>query len=585
MSVHVTSSPSTLKPPMPVEARTSLSWQKSSLTFPAAIVGLVLVFTTLPYLFGYLRTPSTKTFMGIMLDVPDTTQYWAWMREMGHAWVISNPLTSEPNDPVFFNLLWGFLGHFQSFTGLDQVWVYQLFRVGAILFFGWLAWDFCRFVFARPLAYRTAYALVMLGSGWGWLSVAIKQFTGTLSNPLSVFIAEPNGFYSALAFPHLIFSAALIMGIFRLALLAGERESYAPALEAAGMALVLGLEHTYDLLIVYAALGAYWLWRVVRFHRFEWFWVRIGLIIGLVSAFPSLYSAYLTTSNATWKGVLGQYGNGLVFTPDPFNLLILMGPLLLLAFLGLKAAQPPTLHKTTPAQAHVLPERLEFVKAWFVVGCFLIYIPTDFQIKMLNGWQVPIFMLAVAAVLGPIRGILGALTWRRERLAWQCWFEPGLCAIILLLALPTTFYLFGWRLVDLNRTAEPYYLQKDEVAAIKWLGNPPQGPGIVLASETLGQYVAPLSGQRPFLAHWAMTLDYYKKRDLTAEALAPATTPERRTAILSQYHVKYVVYGSAEKRLAPALDGPGLTRVYSSPQADVYLFEPANPGGLSENRN
>jgi hypothetical protein len=42
--------------------------------FPVAVTGLVLVFTSLPYLFGYLRAPKGKAFMGIMLDVPDTTQ-------------------------------------------------------------------------------------------------------------------------------------------------------------------------------------------------------------------------------------------------------------------------------------------------------------------------------------------------------------------------------------------------------------------------------------------------------------------------------------------------------------------------------
>jgi hypothetical protein len=324
MSVHVDSpSPfNNLAVPAPAKPKTIVSPRNLEVLFPAAITGLVVIFTGLPYLYGYWRTPQDKTFMGIMLDVPDTTQYWAWMREMGHAWVISNPLTSEANDPVFFNLLWGILGHLQALSGLDQAWIYQLFRVAAIGLFGWVAWVFCRFIFARPLAYRVAYALILLGSGWGWLPVAVKQFTGSLSNPLSVFIAEPNGFYSALAFPHLIFSAALIMGIFRLTLTAGETGRVGPAWLAAGLALVLGLEHTYDLLIVYGALGAYWLWRVARFRRPEWLWIRIGLIIGLVSALPSLYSAYLTMANPTWKGVLAQYGNGLVFTPDPFNLLI-----------------------------------------------------------------------------------------------------------------------------------------------------------------------------------------------------------------------------------------------------------------------
>src|SRR5258706_220146 len=97
----------TIPKPPELEIAVKPEANRLELAFPALITGFVLILTSLPYLCGYLRAPQAKTFIGIMLDVPDTTQYWAWMREMGQAWFISNPLTSEPNDPVYFNLLWG----------------------------------------------------------------------------------------------------------------------------------------------------------------------------------------------------------------------------------------------------------------------------------------------------------------------------------------------------------------------------------------------------------------------------------------------------------------------------------------------
>ena len=36
--------------------------------------------------------------------------------------------------------------------------------------------------------------------------------------------------------------------------------------------------------------------------------------------------------------------------------------------------------------------------AWFVANFFLLYIPTDFQVHMLNGWQVPMGILATLAL-------------------------------------------------------------------------------------------------------------------------------------------------------------------------------------------
>jgi uncharacterized membrane protein len=282
---------------------------------------------------------------------------------------------------------------------------------------------------------------------------------------------------------------------------------------------------------------------------------------------PSLYSVYITTANATWKGVLAQYGNAGVFTPDPLNLVILLGPLLLLAFVGLFASQPPTLNSQSPGEIQIGKERLQFVKVWFVIGCFLIYIPANFQIKMLNGWQVPIFMLATAALFGTVNALV---TKRLRSLLVTRYSLLLLCVVAVLIAIPTSLYLFSWRFVDLNRTGLPYYLEKDELAAMSYIENAPSG--IVLASEDLGQYVAPRTGQRPFLAHWAMTLDYYTKRDLVAKTLDPKTTSEARATVLKEYKVKYVLYGSAEKQRAPELTDPNLRKVFSSPKADVYEF-------------
>jgi uncharacterized membrane protein len=143
-------------------------------------------------------------------------------------------------------------------------------------------------------------------------------------------------------------------------------------------------------------------------------------------------------------------------------------------------------------------------------------------------------------------------------------------------ALPTTLYLFSWRFIDLNRTAEPYYLEKDEVAAIKWLSRTGDGVSIVLSSETLGQYLAAYTPHRPVLAHWAMTLDFYTKREISAAVLDPATSTDKRARLLQDNKVRYVLYGAAEKKVAPELNDPNLRRIFSTPKADVYLVVAGN---------
>ena len=42
------------------------------------------------------------------------------------------------------------------------------------------------------------------------------------------------------------------------------------------------------------------------------------------------------------------------------------------------------------------------LRSWLVIGFLLLYIPTDFQVKMLAGWQVPVGILATRAVFDQV---------------------------------------------------------------------------------------------------------------------------------------------------------------------------------------
>jgi hypothetical protein len=275
----------------------------------------------------------------------------------------------------------------------------------------------------------------------------------------------------------------------------------------------------------------------------------VGLaLIGLLSSPPAAYFTYLTSHDPIWRQVLAQFANAGVFTPNPLHLLIVLGPQLPLAF----AALPGLWRRRSDADLLLL--------AWAVVGFGLLYIPTDFQIHMLNPYQVPLALLAMRTVLR-IASAPGASA-RLRRAA------P---AALLLIAIPVNLYLFGWRFVDLRRHQAPYYLHQDEVAALDWLDRQ-GGDAVVLSDETLGQYVPAFTGKRAVLAHWAQTVDYFTKRDEVARFFDPATPPAERAALLRRYDVAYVLVGESERRpgMGGALDAAPLVRVFESPAAVVY---------------
>jgi hypothetical protein len=513
-------------------------------------IALLLLVTGLPHLYAGLSSPPDRQYMGIVSDVPDTAQYFSWLRAHQQNLVVSNLMTPEPNQPAFFNLLWLVLGRLSLWTGMGLAACFQLLRLVAGVAFAYaLFWLYGLLAEDRGERWW-ATGLVLLGGGVGWIWVIEKYLArrGDLLFPLDVQVAEPNAFFSLVGYPHFLLAAALVLAIVGL-FLVGERAGRIRihAL-AALLALTLGLQHAYDLITVYTVLGSYLLLRWWSLRRFPWSGA-IGLtLIGLISSPPAAYFAYLTSHDPVWRRVLAQFANAGVFTPNPLHLLIVLGPQLPLAF----AALPGLWRRRSDADLLLL--------AWTVVGFGLLYIPTDFQIHMLNPYQVPLAILAV-------------------RLARRIAATPGNAArlrrlapaLLLLVAIPVNVYLFGWRFVDLGRHRAPYYLHRDEVAALEWLDRQ-GGDAVVFSDETLGQYVPALTGKRAVLAHWAQTVDYFTKRDEVARFFDPATPDAERARLLRRYGTTYVLAGEDELRVGgrTALEHAPLELVFEAPAAAVY---------------
>jgi uncharacterized membrane protein len=204
-----------------------------------------------------------------------------------------------------------------------------------------------------------------------------------------------------------------------------------------------------------------------------------------------------------------------------------------------------------------------FMVAWFLAGAALNYIPTDFQIHMLNSWQIPMMMLAVQGVDDLVMPFLAR--WRPAPRRW-------VMLLFLLIVLPTNIYLWTWRFTDLARRDYPYYLYRDELAALEWLDDHAAGEEIVLSSLTVGQYIPALSGNTAFLAHWAQTVGFYDKVDRVDRFFDAATPDVDRLDTVHTFGVGYVFHGPAERALGdydPAT-APWLEVVFSMPQVNVY---------------
>jgi hypothetical protein len=539
--------------------------QWSEYRFVGLVVVIVLLLTSLPYAFAVLSTPPDKHFVGLILNTPDHGQYLAWYKGFQTSYLIPNVLTPEPNPPLFFNLLWFTLGRLGRYTGWSYTAVYQLFRWVTGAFFLGMVYVFSALFFPDTRWRRTAFLIIALGSGLGWIWVVLKYTLtrGELMFPMDVYIAEGNSFLCIMAYPHFAEAAGLILAVLGLLLIGERRGQLRYAVLAGLVAQCLGWQHAYDLLIVWGVPSVYAGVRWLVDRRWPRYWFKAMLVTGLLSWPPALYSVLLTQLNPIWEEILAQFSNAGAFTPDPLHTVILMGLPLVLAIVTLFVL----LFNRTKRDPSWLPagQGYLFIGVWFVTGWALAYIPTDFQIHMLNSWQVPIGLLAT---IGLYSYVAPSLTrWWDAR-----WSQAvAVLAFVGLISL-TNGYLWMWRFVDLGRHSYPYFLHKDDAIALEWLGKHTPPDTIVLSSYEIGRYVPGLTGRRAFLAHWAQTVGFYDKRDRVSRFFDAQTDDAERLATLQAFGVDYVFHGPAERALGEydPSRSPLFSVALSRPEVTVY---------------
>ncbi|MGE0448472.1 MAG: hypothetical protein AB7Q29_02700 [Vicinamibacterales bacterium] len=525
------------------------------------VASLLWAVTAVPYLFGCLVTPGNMVYTGLLFNVPDHAQYWAWVTASRAGLFISNTTTPEPNPPVFFNGMAWLLAIVQRAFGLSFPALFQVWRAAACVVLVPAIAIYCRTFTRDEGEGRIAIVIAIAGAGLGWVLVLAKHIAGSadVAWPMDVYIAEANTFWSLLAYPY----ASLVLGVQVLTLTAvwwaHVTGRWTALALAGGGAAFLSFTHAYDLIIVAAVTGTFGLveWRATR--RFPARLVAAGLAMAACAAPLVAYYVRLTSFDPLWHSVLAQYANAGVWTPAPHHLLVLMGVPLVLAIVGAFVSPP-----RNAADRYVL--------TWACVGTGLIYLPVVYQVKMLAGWQLPLAVLAARGWRVQVQPIVERV-WSAVASRSRPRRRPvlGVVALALLIA-PTNVYLFAWRFVDLARVRSPYYFTRDEADAFDWLAEHATPADVVLAPLATGRLVPGYSGRRTMLAHWAMTNKYFEREAQVARFFSPAVADAWRRWLLEREGVTIVVWTAAAGD-AGIYDPSGsamFERVFTSPGVQVF---------------
>ncbi|MBZ0299072.1 MAG: hypothetical protein K8J31_04995 [Anaerolineae bacterium] len=526
-----------------------------------AFILVILAITALPYVFAYLSTPPDRHFMGVMVNIPDHFQYFSWMRESRTQVLVPNQLTPESGSPLLFNFLWWTLGRLEVLTGIDYAGLYQITRWLAGAFVMAATYFFCGVVFRSRTKRWIAFLVGTVGGGFGWMWVIEKYLTKQeipLDKLFSIQTSEPNTFLNVLGFPHFSIAAGLIAVIFGLVLLGQRSQNLRYAWAAAAVTLLLSVQHAYDMLIIYPVIGLYGLMIWTRDRRFPAYLFKLGVIVVLASVWPALQAFLITSADPVMRAVLSQFDNAEAFTPAPILLPVLMGFAWLLAIWALDIRAPWKDRDDT----HL------FILAWFLSHFVLVYLPLNFQIHLLSGWQIVTGVLATIGLYTRVLPLLKRLF--RNRASEQ--LVRIAAAGLILAVIPVNVYLLGWRFIDLARTEAPYFMPTDTMNAYTYLETQAHSDDVVLSSLTVGQFVPALTGAHAYLAHWAQTVDFYAKADNVDAFFNAATPNDQRQAILQAFGVDYVIYSPEERALGsfdPA-SAAYLQAVFASGETTVY---------------
>ena len=412
---------------------------------------------------------------------------------------------------------------------------------------------------------RLAFWIALAGGGLGWLLVAAKYALGLADAPFphAIYTFEPNTWFGLLGYPYLPlaqgFMCIALVGAFRVHTAPSPAAWAACAIGALGVALL----HAYDLVVVYAVVGTFWIVELVRGARHS-----VAILVGdrpdprllgaagrLLPVPDVLRSALAIDSRPVRQrrrvdAAAAAAGGAARRAAGPG---------------GGAAARDST--GTTAARGSP--------PAWALIGVVIIYVPTVFQIKLLAALQVPLAILAADLWVTRLAPWLRSWSARWGGRAAAAWV-PAL--VLALLVLPTNMYLLVWRLIELRRPASELYVTTDESAALDALAVT-TGPGdVALAVESVGRWVPNQGRTRAYLAHWAMTNKYLDRRQLVDRFFSAEADDAWRAQLLAADGVTYVVWTdrdrAAGRTFSPA-DSPLFEPVFLAPTAGVFKVRTA----------
>jgi hypothetical protein len=501
-----------------------------------SIVGL----TCLPYLLAWRLAPSGTQYTGLLINHFDGESYYAKMQQGARGdWLFHLAFTPEPHDGAFVFTFYLALGHLSAAVGLPLPLVYHLARAAAGMFLLLIAYRFIAHFFDRIPTRQTAFLLLSLSAGFGWLMAP-------LGFPIAdLWVAEGFTFLSILANPHFPLAIGLMLLISLSVLdLAGKPLHPTRLAGAAGLGLLLAIVQPFAVPVILTVLAVY-LGLVTWQRRAP---PKPAILVTGAAAIGSapimLYDLYVYRTNpalAAWSA------QNLTPSLPPWDYALGYGLVLLLALGGIVVTARR--RKRTDI----------FLLAWVGSALVLLYVPFALQRRFIIGLHVP---LTILATLG-----LEQIIWPKLQVQRRGLFTDLLVGFTAL----TNVFVPLVSVVGVAQGRPPLAMTADEAAACAWLRNHTAWTDTVLAPPDAGLFIPAWAGNRVVYGHPFETIDTETKLAEVTDFFSAATPSAERRALLERYEVRYVLSFTPES--GSLLEALGLTVTWQQGNAALYRVE------------
>jgi hypothetical protein len=507
---------------------------RNEIKFVWLISVILMIVTTLPYLFGYL-TREGLYYTGAHIFSPiDTSVYYSYIEQVkdGH-FLFSDLFTNGLNNPKLLNIFWLIVGLMARVTTLSAPITYQLARLLLIPLFMFVLYKFISFFIGDYSVARKKLCFLysIFASGLGsflyfWLHAGMNN----VNLSMDVWVPEASNFLIIFTTPHFIASITLIISIFYLFWLSVENKKYRFSVSAGILALLLFNFHPFFVPTIYFVTLAYVIFLFIKNKKIDARSIWNYLFLVIISAPSVFYYFFLLLNNESLRIKAAQ---NICLTPGGLNFFISYGLGLLFAIFAMIYL----------VENKKINNKFLFLTVWFWASILLIYGPFNFQRRLTEGFQIPLTILAFVGLV--IIFDLLKIRWKffRKIRLWQ-----SLPIFIILLCFTNALVYFG-DFSFLESKTQIVYLAKSTKEAVDWYRNNSNSNDTILASVINGNLIPGLIGRRVFLGHGIETIDFKVKIAELQDFFQDKKSEAAEKDFLIKNRINYLFYSDLERQL------------------------------------